>query len=173
MVSNRFVLIVVAVLAIVAGAVAQHWLSSGAADWQGPESVFPDLSGSPVRLPDERSEVLLLNFWASWCEPCREEMPVLDRLYAEFGPRGLKVVGIALEERDTIAAFLRKFTVGYPILVGERGGEALAARLGNAGGGLPFTVAFDSRGRVLATFLGPQTRRGFLTPIEQRFAPSR
>lgn len=171
--SDRFVLIVVAVLAIVAGAVAQRWLSAGAADWQGPESVFPDLSGSPVRLSDERSEVLLLNFWASWCEPCREEMPVLDGLHAEFGPRGLRVVGLALEDRDAIAAFLRQLPVGYRILVGERGGDALAARLGNAGGGLPFTVAFDSRGRVLATYLGPQTRSGFLAAIEPRLAPSR
>ncbi|MEW6037949.1 MAG: TlpA disulfide reductase family protein [Pseudomonadota bacterium] len=171
--SARFVLIAVAVLAVMAGGAAQRWLSAGAAEWRGPESVFPDLSGNPVRLSDERSEVLLLNFWASWCEPCREEMPVLDRLYAEFRPRGLKVVGLALEDRDAIAAFLRKFPVAYPILVGEHGGDVLAARLGNVGGGLPFTVVFGANGQVLATHLGPRTRTQFQADIEPRLRVSR
>lgn len=171
--SDRIVLIAVAVLAVMVGAAAQRWLSAGSAEWQGPESAFPDLSGKPVRLSDERSEVLMLNFWASWCEPCREEMPVLDRLYAEFRPRGLRIVGIALEDREGVAAFLQKFPVGYPILVGEHGGDALAARLGNSAGGLPFTAVFDASGRVLATHLGPQTRPRFLADIEPRLAPSR
>ncbi|WP_333688787.1 TlpA disulfide reductase family protein [Methylococcus capsulatus] len=171
--SDRFLLIVVAVSALLAGALAQRWLSVAATDWQGPESVFPDMSGRPVRLSDEHSEVLLLNFWASWCEPCREEMPVLDELQAEFGPRGLKVVGLALEDRAAVAAFLRRLPVGYRILVGERGGDALAARLGDAGGGLPFTVAFDIRGQVLATFLGSQTRDGFLAVIGPRLLSPR
>nr|WP_232470547.1 TlpA disulfide reductase family protein [Methylococcus sp. BF19-07] len=160
-------------MALLAGALAQRWLSVAAPDWQGPESVFPDLSGHPVRLSDERSEVLLLNFWASWCEPCREEMPVLDDLHAEFGPRGLKVVGLALEDREAVAAFLRQLPVGYRILVGEHGGDTLAAHLGNAGGGLPFSVAFDGRGRVLATFLGPQTKNGFLAAIGPRLMSPR
>ncbi|MDD2768157.1 MAG: TlpA disulfide reductase family protein [Methylococcus sp.] len=170
--SDKLVLIVVAVLAILAGTAAQRWLAVPAG-WQGPEAAFPDLSGSSVRLSDQSSAVLVLNFWASWCEPCREEMPVFDRLYAEFKPSGLRVVGIALEEREAVAAFLQKVPVSYPILIGERGGDALAARLGNHGGGLPFTVVFGANGQVLAARAGPQTREGLLADIEPLLGHSR
>lgn len=169
--ADKLVLIAVAVIAVAAGAVAQRWLVP--VGWQGPEAVFPNLSGTPVRLADERSDVLVLNFWASWCEPCREEMPVFDRLNAEFKPRGLRVVGIALEGREAVAAFLQKLPVSYPILIGEHGGDALAARLGNQGGGLPFTVVFGASGQVLATRTGPQTREGLLADIEPLLGRSR
>ena len=124
-------------------------------DVAAPDIALPDLSGRTRRLEDFRGRPLLVNFWASWCGPCIEEMPVLDAFAAAQGANGVQVVGIALDERAAVEAFLDKTPVGYPILLDSVGPADSSARLGNSLGVLPYTVLIDAQGRVTARKTGP------------------
>ena len=97
----------------------------------------------------------LVNVWASWCGPCIEEMPELQRYHAEQGPNGVQVVGIALDSRDAVAGFLQRVPVDYPILLDAPGPADAGVRLGNPAGVLPYTVLLDAEGRVVRRRIGP------------------
>jgi thiol-disulfide isomerase/thioredoxin len=122
----------------------------GAADplKQGvPALVTP--AGAAASLEDYRGRVVLLNFWATWCGPCRKEMPDLDRLDATLDHRQAVVIGIAANEPAEVRAFLTKLKVRYPIVVGAPDPVfAWTAKLGNNTMGLPFTVLLDSQGKL-------------------------
>lgn len=96
----------------------------------------------------------LLNYWASWCGPCIEEMPLLDAWAAEQGPNGVEVIGIALDEREAVDAFLQRVPVGYAIAIEASGPRDSSVRLGNTRGVLPFTVMIDADGRVMERHVG-------------------
>lgn len=97
----------------------------------------------------------LINFWASWCRPCLEEMPALDAFSRQQGANGLQVVGIALDEPAEVERFLRARPVGYPILIDRPGPEDASVRLGNARGVLPYSVLVAADGRILRRWAGP------------------
>ena len=126
---------------------------SGAAELLA--SSFPDRSGERRRLLEWQGRVLVCNFWATWCAPCREEMPLLDALQAQHASSGVQVVGIALDNAANVGEFLRSRPVTYPLLIADATGIELMRRLGNSGGGLPFTVVLDRRGRLAERKLGP------------------
>jgi thiol-disulfide isomerase/thioredoxin len=112
---------------------------------------LPDLAGRPVRLRDLRGRVVLLNFWATWCPPCRDEMPALETLARELGPQGLTVVGVNLKEsRSQIDAFVRERGLGFPVL---RDAEGLVSERYQVFA-LPVTVRVDRRGMLVGTVLG-------------------
>lgn len=115
------------------------------------EFELSDLAGRPVRLRDFRGRVVLLNFWATWCEPCREEMPALDTLARELGPRGLAVVGVNFKEpRPKVEAFVQEHGLRFPMLLDAEG------RTGNRYQifALPVTFVVDRRGSLVGTVLG-------------------
>jgi thiol-disulfide isomerase/thioredoxin len=116
---------------------------------------LPDLDGAPQPLAQWRGKVLVVNFWATWCEPCREEMPEFVRAQREFGPKGLQFVGIAVDQRDKVAQFAKEFDLNYPALIGGYEAMDVAKPLGNRLAGLPFTVVLDRQGRIVHTQLGP------------------
>lgn len=115
---------------------------------------FVDLEGRPKRLDTWRGKVLLLNFWATWCSPCRMEIPLLARWQAEYGKKGLQVVGIAVDEQEAVRNFLQRNPISYPVLLG--GGEAvlLMERLGNRVGALPFSVVLSREGEIFFRHTG-------------------
>jgi thiol-disulfide isomerase/thioredoxin len=116
--------------------------------------VLPELeSGAPFEVSGP-GRVRLVNFWASWCGPCRAEMPVLDAFAAEQGGNGVQVIGIALDDRDDALAFQRQVPVAFPLLVEPAGPADSSARLGNARGILPYTVLIDAEGRLRKTHYG-------------------
>jgi peroxiredoxin len=110
-----------------------------------------DLAGRPGRLHDYRGRVVLLNFWATWCAPCREEMPALQTLAQELGPQGLAVVGVnAREPREAVEAFVRAHGLSFPMLLDDDGHAGRAYQVF----ALPATFVVDRRGTVVGTVLG-------------------
>ena len=115
---------------------------------------FHDLQGASRSLGEYQGKVVVLNFWATWCPPCREEMPAFSRLQAAWGPRKVQFVGLSSEEVPRVAAFARSLGVTYPLWVGGDDVEELSRRLGDTTGALPHTVVLDSAGRVVAAKVG-------------------
>ena len=113
-----------------------------------------DLSGSLHRLSEWRHKVLIINFWATWCEPCREEVPALTRIQSKFEANGLTIVGIAIDSADKVRSFAKLYGINYVILLGGTESLDLLRGLGNNAGGLPFTLVLDRAGKIRATRLG-------------------
>ena len=115
-------------------------------------ATLPDLQGQPFAMASLKGQPLVVNFWATWCPPCVEEMPLLDRLSREM-PQA-KFVGIGIDTAKNIAEFAAKIPVGFPLYVAGHGGIAMVRDLGNAPGGLPFTVLIDPQGQIHKVILG-------------------
>ncbi|MHB1143312.1 MAG: TlpA family protein disulfide reductase [Thiobacillus sp.] len=115
---------------------------------------FPDSEGRPQPLSQWRGRVMVLNFWASWCAPCREEMPDFVDLRTQFQPSGVEFVGIAIDNPTNVAQFLQRQPVNYPILIGEGAAHSLARQLGNPSGALPYTIVLDRDGSIVLSYLG-------------------
>ncbi|MGQ0525653.1 MAG: TlpA family protein disulfide reductase [Betaproteobacteria bacterium] len=115
---------------------------------------LPDLTGQPQGLSQWRGSVVVVNFWATWCAPCREEIPILISLQDKYRARGLQVVGIAIDQRDKVAAFAREFNINYVVLLGGLETIELTRQTGNRVGALPFTVVVDRNGRIVSRELG-------------------
>lgn len=159
---RRVLLAGVAAAAALAGAGLAWWrlrpgeLESGVeqALWQ---RRFPRPEGGELVLQSMRGKPLLINFWATWCPPCVEELPMLDRFYREHAAQGWQIVGLAVDQLAAVQGFLRKLPLSFPVGLAGFEGAALARSLGNQTGGLPFTVVLDGRGRVLARKMGQLT----------------
>ena len=113
-----------------------------------------DLAGQPRKLSEWRGRILMCNFWATWCAPCREEIPLLMAARAKYGPIGVEIVGIAVDNASKVRDFSTSFKISYPILLAEADGLDLMRKLGNTVGGLPYTVVADRQGKVVQRKLG-------------------
>ena len=116
---------------------------------------LPDTTGREQLLGQWKGKVLVVNFWATWCVPCREEMPEFVRAQRELGDRGLQFVGIAIDEVEKVKVFAAELGLNYPALIGGFGAIELSKTMGNRLGALPFTIIVDRSGRVVQTQLGP------------------
>jgi thiol-disulfide isomerase/thioredoxin len=119
---------------------------------------FPDLAGKAQPLANWRGKVLVLNFWATWCPPCRQEIPDFVAVANAYRGKDLAIVGIALDERDPVVAFAKEFGIGYPMLLGGDAGYGFAEQLGNRSSSIPFTVIIDRQGQVAYVALGAVRR---------------
>lgn len=119
-----------------------------------PQITLPDRSGTPRSLSDWRGRPLLVNFWATWCSPCRHEIPMLEKLRRSEAADHLQVVGIAVDDRDAVLAYARSMHIDYPILIGGDAGGLAAIQAFGMPDALPFTVFADSRGRILTVKVG-------------------
>ena len=128
---------------------------SGAADLLAAR--FQDLDGRPRRLIDWKGRALLCNFWATWCAPCREEIPLLVAAKQKSLPSRIELVGIAIDSVDKIREFSTTYKINYPVLVGDAGTVGLLRSLGNRAGALPYTLALDANGAILKRHLGALT----------------
>ncbi len=115
---------------------------------------LPDVAGKEQRLDQWKGKVVVVNFWATWCAPCREEMPEFIKAQTEFGAKGVQFVGIAVDQADKVAQFEKEIGLNYPSLVGGFGAMELSKTLGNKLMALPFTVIVDRRGAIAHTQLG-------------------
>lgn len=121
------------------------------------QGALTDLEGVPQTLAVFRGRVLIVNYWATWCTPCREEIPIFVRLQQEYGPKGLQFAGIAIDQADKVRAFAREFHINYPLFIGGVEALNLARQAGNKAGALPYTLVVDRTGNIAARLLGGVT----------------
>jgi len=149
-------------LTLIAGAAALA-LGMGVALWtrSAPDATallalsLPDTQGVAQPLGQWRGKVLVVNFWATWCAPCREEMPEFVRAQRELGPQGVQFVGIAVDKPDQVAQFAKQLDLNYPALIGGYDTVDVSKPLGNRLAALPFTVILDRQGHIVLTQVGP------------------
>jgi thiol-disulfide isomerase/thioredoxin len=166
--NRRIVWVVSAVAAVMALGAGIYF---GERYWRGGDSVagqsavtllgltLPDEHGTAQALEQWRGKVLIVNFWATWCVPCREEMPEFVRAQDEFGGKGLQFVGVAVDDREKVQQFTREIGLNYPALIGGYGAMELSRTLGNRLMALPFTVIVARNGSVAHTQLGPMKKQ--------------
>lgn len=154
--NRRRALVLGGIAAAAAGLVAapRLWHEAMRDDAWLHEASFEDLSGRRRRLSEWQGRPLILNFWATWCAPCREEIPLLMAMRRKHGPRGLEVVGLAIDLAAKVSDYARTMAIDYPVLLANGAGLELMRRLGNAGGVLPYTVFVGRRGELARRKLG-------------------
>jgi thiol-disulfide isomerase/thioredoxin len=159
-------------LALATGGVLAATAGAGTAWWVGRRNApsapagngdafwplrFERPDGSELAAVSLRGRPLLLNFWATWCPPCVEELPLLDRFEREQRAQGWRVLALAIDRAEPVRKFLDKHPLGFAVALGGAQGFELVRQLGNTAGGLPFTAIFDSAGRLVDTKLGAVT----------------
>ncbi len=150
----------VAIVSAAGGGAYQWWSRGGSAADRAQDSKaavervyaarLADLKGAMQPLEQWRGQVLVVNFWATWCAPCREEIPGFVRLQERYGSRGLMFVGIALDQPDKVAEFAHEFRINYPLLVGGLETLELLRQAGNRAGVLPYTLIIDRGGNLVS-----------------------
>ncbi|TFW05229.1 TlpA family protein disulfide reductase [Oxalobacteraceae bacterium OM1] len=113
-----------------------------------------DAAGTPQNLAQFQGKPLVVNFWATWCAPCVQEMPELSALQTELAASKVQIIGIGIDSPSNIAEFAAKYKISYPLLVAGMEGSDLSRKLGNQAGGLPFTVLIGADGHVRKAYLG-------------------
>ena len=148
---------IVAALALAAGIVfaLQHFSAGpgGSADVFYQQS-FKDLDGETVSMARWKDKVVVVNFWATWCPPCIEEMPDLQRVHEDYEARGVAVVGLGIDSPAALKRFRDEHLLSLPLFAAGAAGSDLGRALGNASGALPYTVLLDRKGRIVHARLG-------------------
>lgn len=115
---------------------------------------FLDLKGTPHTLAQWKGQVILVNFWATWCGPCREEIPELGEINSKYKDKGFAVVGISLDDNAKIKEFMKKTSIGYQVLVGDMDALPYSISLGNQSMVVPYTVLLDRNGNIAHAYYG-------------------
>jgi len=129
---------------------------------------LPDAAGQPVRLAAWQGKPMVINFWATWCAPCVEEIPEFSRVQTEFAPQGVQFIGIGIDNAANIAQFAQRIPTSYPLLVAGAAGTELARAFGNTSGALPFTLLLSPDGTIQKSYLGRLEEaelRAWLAPL--------
>ena len=165
-----FIAAIVAVMLIAGIRMARNNRANGSAKGQlmgnlAPDFDLPALDGKNLKLSDLRGKAVLLNFWATYCGPCKVEMPWFVELQKEYGPQGFQIVGVAMDDASTedIAKFAKEMGVNYPILIGK---ESVGESYGGVGV-LPTTFFLDRDGKLIAREFGLQSRSVFVDHIKK------
>ncbi len=170
-----FVGALVAVMLFAGIRIARNSRANGPADGQLMGAIAPDfelanLQGGNLRLSSLRGKAVLLNFWATYCGPCKVEMPWFVELQKQYGPQGFQIVGVAMDDASTddITRFAKDMDVNYPILLGK---EAVGLSYGGVNV-LPTTFFLDRNGKVVAREFGLQSRSVFVDHIKEALGNS-
>lgn len=129
---------------------------------QRPAFTLTDLTGTPRAISEFDGKVLLLNFWATWCVPCRKEIPMLIEAQADLGDAGLQIIGIAIDRPKPTAVFAKRYNINYPVLVDRTKAARIQDRFTTLTGApaalLPYSVVIDRHGRIRTDIIGKLSR---------------
>ncbi len=144
---------------------------SGEQSKQGAKALFsttlPDIQEVEQSVSQWQGKVIVVNFWATWCTPCREEIPEFIEAQKKFGEQGLVIVGIAIDQLDKVKMFSEEFGINYPVLVGGMGTWSLLEATGNQRSALPYTIVLNRAGEIVDSYLG----RINLKKLESQIVP--
>lgn len=129
--------------------VAEHPVSQAFFNLQ-----LADSKAQTHKLSEWQNQFLVVNFWATWCAPCVEEMPELNELQQEFKGKDIQILGLAIDSASNVQEFQKKLGVTYPLLLAGVDGSELTRKMGNQAGGLPFTALINKQGKIVKTYLG-------------------
>jgi thiol-disulfide isomerase/thioredoxin len=127
---------------------------------------IPDLTGNTQSFQQWQGKLVLVNFWATWCPPCREEIPLFLSLRKKYSAAGFEIVGISIDEVSKVMQYRDAMHIDYPLLNGQQQGMSLMASLGNRTGGLPYSVIFDRNGNVIDLKSGAYKQQELVKLIE-------
>jgi len=133
---------------------------------------LPDTHGVMQPLRQWQGKLLVVNFWATWCAPCREEMPAFSQLQQKYAAKGVQFVGIALDSADKVIEYSRQRPATYPLLVANYAPMPIMMGLGNSSAGLPFTVIVDREGKLVRSWLGPWKATALETALADLAQPA-
>lgn len=119
-----------------------------------PDFTLANLEGQPQSIRSWTGKSMIVNFWATWCAPCRREIPLLKKIQAEHGAEGFQVVGVAVDFRDDVLKYAKEIGIDYPLLIGEEDGLEAVTKFGRGSLGFPFTVFTDNQQRLVLFHLG-------------------
>lgn len=147
--------IILALVAIPAGLwVARTMFSPAPAEAKALDFSLPDMQGKMHSLSGWRNKVVVLNFWATWCPPCREEIPEFVKLQNTYSKAGIQVIGVAVDNLEDVKEFYQAEGMNYPVLIGEQDAINIMAEFGETTGSLPYTVVLNTDGKIVAHKLG-------------------
>jgi thiol-disulfide isomerase/thioredoxin len=119
-----------------------------------PDFTLGDIDGQPRSIRSWPGKSMIVNFWATWCAPCRREIPLLKKIQAEHGPEGFQIVGVAVDFREDVLKYAQEIGIDYPVLIGEQDGLDAVNKFGQGSLGFPFTVFTDNQQRIVMFHLG-------------------
>lgn len=119
-----------------------------------PDFTLADIEGQPRSIRSWTGKSMIVNFWATWCAPCRREIPLLRKIQAEHGAEGFQIVGVAVDFREDVLKYAKEIGIDYPVLIGEQDGLEAVNKFGQGSLGFPFTVFTDNQQRIVMFHLG-------------------
>ncbi len=161
------IIAVVAVIALISGILVKSALFVGTNDEPMDLPVFTlnDLSGKPHSIEEWRGKIRIINFWGTWCPPCRKEIPEFIALQQEYAAKGVVVIGIAIDDDQAVADYGAEAKINYPLLMAADEGIALSHQLGNNVDAVPFTVIVDQQGKIIHRHPGAFSKEQVLAVV--------
>lgn len=132
-----------------------------------PEFAMLDLEGNMRNIKDWDGQVVLLNFWATWCPPCLEEIPDFIEVQEQMQDKGLQIIGIAVDNEEDVRQFVDDMGMNYPVMAGEYEAIELSQKYGNSIGGLPFSAIIDKNGKITHTITGELSKNRLISILKQ------
>jgi len=133
-----------------------------------PHFSLPDIQGKMRHIDEWNGKLLVINFWATWCEPCKKEMPMFNRLQSLYGDDGVQFIGVAVDNQQAVNEFMQQIPIEFPVLIGDLTAVQLVQTYGNQAGVLPYTIFVDKNGKIFAAAQGGLTRSYASRTIEKQ-----
>jgi thiol-disulfide isomerase/thioredoxin len=162
---NTLIIIITAALALAAGVLSHLPKPPEVSESTLLATQLPDLSGKLHSLKEWQGKILIINFWATWCPPCLEEIPAFMALQKQYANKNVQFVGIAIDDNAAVAAYNAQANMNYPVLIAENSGIEISKPWGNVISSVPFTVILNPQGKIIYRSVGELSRENVLEVI--------